>query len=257
MTLARRLSSLEASGDATQRVVRWLVEAHAYDSLDAYTDHILDAGPAALPLDRLPREAIAAIRARRRSRSEDIDAEIRDTLRGLLFRLHLVFRIVERTAAVIERHELIHITMTAHLGLTLEVGEEAKGAVMRLPMIRDALMKHVVGMMALQVARHRAENLYLAGSASLFPDTARRWGAILRDMQQSAVIADRLVELDGGAAIADEETIPSEEQVEECLADLVEGARIKTLDDLGERQAAFERTRRWLVTKIVPPATES
>ena len=118
-------------------------------------------------------------------------------------------------------------------------------------MIRDALMQRVVALLAFQVARQRAETMYLAGSASLFPDAARRWDAVVHDMQKVAVIADSLVELDGWAVIEDEETIPTEEQVEACLADLVEVARIKTLDDLGEASAAFDRTRRWLGAKRV------
>lgn len=249
MTLTRRLAALEAGGDPTERVVRWLAEAHAYDSLDAYIDHILDEGPTYLPLDRLPREAIAAIRARRGPRSQDIDAEIRSTLRDLLFRLHLVFRIIERTAAMIEREELIHIAMIAHIGLALEVGKDKKGAVLRLPVIRDALMGHVVAMLALQEARQCAESQYLAANASLFPDGARRWDAIVHDMQVAAVMADRLVELDGGPVTPNEDTIPTEEQVDGCLADLLEVAKIKTLDDLGDGVAAFDRTRRWLATK--------
>jgi hypothetical protein len=247
----RRLAKVEAALDPTELVLRWLTEAHAYDSLDAYTDHILGEGPASLPLDRLPREAI---QARRGPRSQDIDTDIRATVRVLLFRLHLVFRIIERTAAVIDREELIHIAMTAHLGLALEVGTDKKGAVLRLSMIRNALMRRVVVMLALQVARQRAENQYPAGRACLFPDSARRWEAIVRDVEQGAMIADRLVELDGGSVTPDEESIPTEEQVEGCLADLVEVARIKTLDDLGEGHAAFARTRRWLATRGAVPA---
>jgi hypothetical protein len=64
-------------------------------------------------------------------------------------------------------------------------------------------------------------------------------------MQNTAVLADRLVELDGGQSIEDERTIPTEERIEACVGDLVEVARIKTLDDLGEGRAAFDRTRRW------------
>jgi hypothetical protein len=131
------------------------------------------------------------------------------------------------------------------------VGTDERGSVVRLPTIRDALMQHVIAMLALQVARQRAESMYLAVSASMFPDAARRWDAIVHDMQQVAVIADRPVELDGGRVTRNDETIPNEKQVEECLADLVEVARIKTLDDLGDGQAAFDRTRPWLATKPV------
>ena len=234
MNLTRRLSALEAGSDATERVVRWLAEAHAYESLDAYTEYILDQGPATLPLDRLPREAIEAIQARRAPRSMDIDAEIRLCLRDLLFRLHLVFRIIERTAEVVEREELIHVAMTAHIGLTMELKADEGHPTFKLPMLRDLVMLQVTEMLALQEARQRAETQYLAGASSLFPDAARRWTAILLEMQQSAVLADRLVELDGGQTIDPERTLPTDERIEASLADLVEVARIKTLDDLGE-----------------------
>ena len=58
-----------------------------------------------------------------------------------------------------------------------------------------------------------------------------------------------MVKLDGGPAVAEQETVPREEQVEDCLVDLVEVARIKTLDDLGDGLVAFDRTRRWLAMK--------
>jgi hypothetical protein len=250
VTLTRRLSALEASSDSTGRVVRWLAEAHDYDSLEAYVDRSLADGPECLPLNRLPREAIAAIRARRGPRSQDIDSEIQNCLRGLLFRLHLVFRIIERTAEDVQREELIHIAMTAHIGLTLELNADERRPTFKLPVLRDLLMKQVTEMLALQEARQRAEIQYLAGTSSLFPDGARRWDAVLHDMQTSAVLADRLVELDGGQTIDAERTIPTEDRIDAWLADLVEVARIKTLDDLGEGPAAFDRTRRWLSAKV-------
>lgn len=249
MTLTRRLSALEGGSDVTERVVRWLAEAHAYDSLDAFTDHTLTEGPQSLPLNRLPREAIAAIRARRGPRSGDIEPEIQACLRGLLFRLHLVFRIIERTAAVVEREELIHAAMTAHLGLAVELNADRGRSTFQLPMLRDLLMLHVTEMLALQEARQRAEIQYLAGASSLFPDCARRCDAILHDMQCTAVLADRLVELDGGQTIDAKRSIPTEERIDAYLADLVEVARIKTLDDVGAGSAAFDRTRRWLGAK--------
>jgi len=62
-------------------------------------------------------------------------------------------------------------------------------------------------------------------------------------------MANRLVELDGGASIDPERTIPTEARIEARLADLVEMARIKTLDDIGDGRAAIDRTRRWLAAK--------
>src|SRR5690242_6342401 len=101
--------------------------------MEAYVDHTLTEGPASLPLNRLPREAVAAIKARRGPRSSDIDSEIQASLRGLLFRLHLVFRIVERTAAVVERQELLHLGLTAYIGLTLELDANRHQPIVKLP----------------------------------------------------------------------------------------------------------------------------
>jgi hypothetical protein len=166
-----------------------------------------------------------------------------------LFRLHLVFRIIERTAEVVERQQLIRAAMTARIGLTVEIKADERRPTFKLPMLRDLVMLQVTEMLALQEACQRAEIEYLAGASSLFPDGVRRWDAVLHDMQYSAVLADRLVELDRGQSIEDERTIPTVERIGAWLADLVEVARIKTLDDLGEGPAAFDRTRRWLATK--------
>jgi hypothetical protein len=138
--------------------------------------------------------------------------------------------------------------MTAHIGLTVELNADERRPTFQLPMLRHLVMLQVTEMLALQEARQRAEIQYLAGTSSLFPDGARRWDAILHDMRYTALLADRLVELDGGQTIEDERTMPTEERIDACLADLVEVARIKTLDDLGEGPAAFERLLfSWLV----------
>jgi hypothetical protein len=249
VTTERRLAKVEAALGPKELVLRWLAEAHAYDSLEAYIDHTLSAGPETLPLNRLPHELIAAIRGRRDTRSRDIDSEIRASLRALLFRVHLVFRIIDRTAAVVERQELIHAAMTAHMGLTIELNADERRPTFQLPMLRDLVMLQVTEMLALQEARRRAEIQYLAGTPCLFPDGLRRWDAIVHDMQTTAVLADRLVEFDEGQSIEAQRTIPTEERIDACLADLVEMARIKTLDDLGEGSAAFDRTQRWLASK--------
>ena len=147
--------------------------------------------------------------------------------------------------------------MTAYIGLTVELNANEQRPPFKLPVLRDLVMLQVTEMLALQEARERAETQYLAGTSCLFPDGARRWETILHDMQYTAVLADRLVELDGGQTIEDERTVPTEERIDACLADLVEVARIKTLDDLGEGPAAFDRTRRWLATKGMAAATSS
>ncbi len=214
--------------------------------MEAYIDHTFIAG------SQIPAAQPAATRshrgdqARRGPRSTDIDTEIRTCLRRLLFRLHLVFRIIERMAAVIERQELIHIATTAHIGLALELKADEQRSTFRLPMLRDTVMLQMTEMLALQEARKRAENGYLAGISSLFPDVARQWESLLWDIQRTAVMADRLVELDGGQTSGDAGTLSTEERIEAWLAELLEVPRIKTLDDLGGDSASFDRARRWL-----------
>lgn len=45
MTLARRLAALETSLTPTARILAWLEEAHAFRSLDAYVNSLLDQPP--------------------------------------------------------------------------------------------------------------------------------------------------------------------------------------------------------------------
>jgi hypothetical protein len=58
-------------------------------------------------------------------------------LRRLLFRLHLVFRIIDRTTWMVERQELIHIAMTAHMCLPLEINTDERRPTFKLPILRD------------------------------------------------------------------------------------------------------------------------
>jgi hypothetical protein len=59
----------------------------------------------------------------------------------------------------------------------------------------------------------------------------------------------RLAELDGAEPIDEErQLLPDPSRIEACIADFVEVARVKTLDDVGEGDAAWIRLRRWLAS---------
>ena len=96
-TAAARLAAIEAGLTPTQLVVRWLDEAHAYGSLDAYVPSLLDGPDEDFPLDRLLREAKAT---RRRptstNRRADPDAPLWKVLLETAFRFELVLRIKSR-----------------------------------------------------------------------------------------------------------------------------------------------------------------
>ena len=203
-----------------------------------------------MPLDRLPREAIAAIRSRRGPRTRDVQAEIRETLRALVFRIHLVLRIQERVVEVLDREPYVHASLIAYMCLALEMDGSAKAGWIKIPLLCDLLLVRVTELLALEEAQRRAEALYLDGAVALFPREARNWKEQLSTVQQCASMAMRLVELDGGLPIDEQPgTLPTEERIQAWLADLVEPARIKTLDDLGDGHAALGRTRQWLASK--------
>jgi hypothetical protein len=63
VTLARRVAALEASLTPTQLVLRWLDQAHAHSSIDAYVSAILADDPADPPA-RLLRLVARAIGTR-------------------------------------------------------------------------------------------------------------------------------------------------------------------------------------------------
>jgi hypothetical protein len=255
VTVARRLTAIEADLDPTQRVVAWLAEAHAYDTFDAYTRMVLAGDPPDLPLDRLPREAIAAVRGRRSRGSPDVEAAVREAIRGVVFRIHLVLRIIDLTDGALRHEGLVLALLTAHVSLTLEAEERAATVGIHLAHQRDLLLDRVAELLALQEARRRVEERYLAGHPALFPATARQWDEQLRNSQETAVMTLRLAELEGAEPIDEaRQLVPRPDRIEACIGDLVEVARIKTLDDMGEGHAAAERIRRWLGPKLASTA---
>ena len=251
MTISRRVSALEADGDATERVVRWLEEAHAYGSLDAYALATLDQGPDARPLDRLPREAVAAIEARKGPRQRDNGPEIRATVRAIVFRVHLVLRIHEVTARVLEREPLVRSLLSTHVAMAMQAEQLGDPPLLTMAKGRDLLLGRETELQALARAREAVEERYLAGHAALFPETARAWDVEVHETRSVAAMAIRLAEPDG--APTDDEELqlhPSEDQVEAWTRDLVEVARIKALDDTGDGVGTVARMRAWFGPSI-------
>jgi hypothetical protein len=247
VTFARRISAIEADLDPTQRVVAWLAKAHADDSFDAYTRMVISEDPPDLPLDRLPREAIEAVRGRRPRGSPDVEAAVREAIRAVVFRIHLVMRVIDVTDGALRLEGLVLALLTAHVSLALEAEGRAAKLEIHLARHRDLLLDRVAELLALQEARRRVEERYLAGHPALFPATARQWDEQLRNAQEAAVMVLRLAELEGAAPIDKERQFaPHPDRIEACIADLVEVARIKTLDDMGDGRAVLERIRRWL-----------
>lgn len=249
MTVTRRLATLEGDLDPTQRVVAWLAEAHAYDSLEAYLSAVIDAEPSQLPMDRLPREAAEAARRQRHATPRDRDDAVHRAIRDAVLRVHLVLRIVDLTDSVIRREELVVALLTAHVSLTLAREEEPDGMCLPLVQLRDLLLGRVAELLAQEEARKLVEARYLGDHPSLFPATHRRWQKLVHEAQTTAVMTLRLAELDGAEPIDEaRQLVPAPARIEACLAEFVEVARIKTLEDVGEGHAAVARLRRWLAS---------
>jgi hypothetical protein len=248
MTLTRRVSTLEADGDATERVVRWLAEAHAYDDFDTYVAATFPDDD--LPMDRLSRETVAAIRGRKGPRSRDVEAEVAEALRAVVFRIHLALRILETTQEALDREVLLHGYLSLLLVVQMDNDPEHRGAFGTVDGIRDVLVDRVGHMLALQEAREQAEARYLGGQTALFPNMQRDWAAQLQRSKSSAMHAVRAAELDGLPHIDPDAGVPTEAAVERFFGDLVEVARIKALDTVGDGWAAHKRMRAWLEPRL-------
>ncbi len=251
MTAERRLAAIEASLSPTQRVVRWLAEAHEHGSFEAWGQATFAAGPDALPLDRLGREAADAVRRSRRGAARDTEDAVYRAVLDTVFRVQLVLRIIEVTDTTLRREVLILAALSAHLALTLETAPERRPGAIPLAAQRDLLFARVAELHALEAVRTIVEDRYLDGQTALFPDAVENWADQVRGSEEMAVRALRLAELDGVPAL-DEAHLgeASDEQVGRCVDDLVEAARIKALDELGDGRAAVSRAIRWLGPRL-------
>jgi hypothetical protein len=152
--------------------------------------------------------------------------------------------------ATLDRELLLHGYLMALAALSESDGD-SRGRVLSIDRVRDLMMGRVGELLALQEAREIAERRFLGGHTALFPATARAWAEQLHDFQTSAVLCLRMAELDGRPDAAKElPGLPPDRRVEQCTADLVEVARIKTLCDLDDGPAAVVRMQAWYRPRV-------
>jgi hypothetical protein len=239
VAVERRVATLEASLTPTGIVRRWLAEAQAFDDLAAYATSLLDAPSSAYPLDRCAAEAEGAVRAAapRGQRPEVTAAAVQKAVQETWFRIELVFGIAEVTDAMLDRDELI--------GLGLARPRRDRAAWQRRVVARPAVLS------AMEIARTTVEARYLDGDAALFPADGRRWEAQRKAAEELIVSAARRAERDGADPVpAPEGASPKE--VDTLVAHLVEPARIRTLERLGDGLASHARAIRWLRPALAP-----
>ncbi|MGD0020608.1 MAG: hypothetical protein ABSD62_15310 [Candidatus Limnocylindrales bacterium] len=257
MTLKRRVAAIEASLSPTQLVLRWLAEAHACGSLEAYVGSILDLPGEQQPIDRLCREAQDGARARLRGKpAEQVRLAVNSALRETVFRYELVLRIYVTAHELLDREALIDAALSAHVALLTSIDEKARLAdatyAERFATCRDLLAFRISELRAAQEARALVESRYLDGHAALFPDVAAAWDEQVRSTESIADMAARLGELDGvpPAGPPDPETLSR--RTAELMADLVEPAKADALEKLGEGRQALGIAAGWVRARLTP-----
>jgi hypothetical protein len=254
VTAERRLDKVEAALTSTQRVLAWLDEAHAWGTLSAYVDSLLDKTPDDFPINWLADDAATATRAALRGNpAESVGIAVRKAVRATVFRFHLVLRINVVAHETIDRETLIYVAMAGQLAL---LGQDVRperlsdnGHLSRLGQWRDLAMTRVDHWLAVQQARSMAEKRYLDGRAALFPDPAADEAERLKASMELAIMADATAELDGLDPEEPTEPEAITARADLLLADLVEPARATTLEQFDEGRRGLEIATAWLRSK--------
>jgi len=253
MTAERRLAKIEEGLSPTQLVLRWLAEAHAHGSLEAYVGSLLDLPADQQPIDRLCREAYEGARAQLRGKpAEQVRRAVNSALRETVFRFELVLRIYVVTRELLDREALIDAALSAHVALA--TSEETRD-VDRLAQLRDLLLVRVDELHATQEARTAVEERYLDGHASLFPDVVGTWEEQVHSTEMIAAMAARLAELDGVPPALAPDPDAATARTTELVADLVEPAKSTALEKLGEGGRAFGIAAAWVRARLTPQTT--
>jgi len=254
VTAERRLDKVEAALAPTQRVLAWLDEAHAWGTLSAYVDSLLDKSPDDFPINRLADDAARATRSALRGKpAETVGIAVRKAVRATVFRFHLVLRINVVAHETIDRETLIYVAMAGQLAL---LGQDVRperlsddGHLTRLGQWRDLAMARVDHWLAVQQARSMAEERYLEGRAALFPDAAADEAERLKASMELAVMADATAEHDGLNPFEPTEPDVKAARARLLVADLVEPARATTLEQFDEARRGLEIATAWLRSK--------
>jgi hypothetical protein len=254
VTLARRLAAIETSLGPTELVLRWLEEAHSVGDLESYVRSLL-VDVTEGPLDRLAREAEhVARKSMRGARPEAMTRVIRSALRETFFRFELVTRINVTALELLEREILIDAALAAQVGLFASADRAARRRdathTERFASCRDLLIFRVRELRAVEVARTRVEERYLAGHVALFPDYVTAWEAQLTRSESLADLVVRLAELDGVPPAEPPDPDAASTRATELAVDLVEPAKTTALEKLDEGRQALATATAWLRPKL-------
>ena len=176
-------------------------------------------------------------------------------MRQTVFLYQLVLRILVLATERLDREELRYAALTAQLGLALSDESFLGSRAEALTKIGAAAMTWATELRAHETARARVEAEYFEGTSTLYPATLRRWTE-QRELSDGLVdLIARLAELDGldPLPVADPDAFAA--RVDQLVADHVEPARVKALDELGEGRRAVLIAMRWLgaeTARLIP-----
>lgn len=187
MVLARRVAKLEDGSDPQAAVLRWLTEAHAYGTLEAYTDSWTSLPVSERPLARITQQIEDATQQRLRGQRIDLKRATDRAVHAAVLRVQLVVQLnieaddsfrVDGMICVAHHYRMREL---AFRGLLSEQQPaEAQGET--LGAHSAAWIEQVVSLHgrlgAKRAARERLEERFFAGTDSLFPETSTRIGGL-------------------------------------------------------------------------------
>jgi hypothetical protein len=235
----------------SERIVAWLDEAHGFGSLENYVKSLVDQPPSAYPINRLPHEAVASVRATMRGKPADEVAQaVRQQARETLLRFELVIGLNVAAQEQVERQGLVWAALLGQLGI-LELRQEYEletvpRALQDLVRLRNLFAWQVDELLAGRAARVEIEARYLDGRQALFPAIAAAWVKQLSDIQETTLMVDRLTELDGAPSVMLHDPSQVAIRTATIVREHVAKAKVTTLEKLDDEHQLFAIANRWL-----------
>jgi hypothetical protein len=252
MSRRRRLDRVERGLAPRDRIIAWLAEAHAFPSLPAYVDWIVDQPGTHHPLASFLGSRARAPRSGPGAGTRDGGP---DPATETLFLYTLVVELNRRVDDALRWAREVgmrllwqHLFLLATRGITFETptGEVAEERLDEfVPWAADVEV-HLAGLLALQHASRTIAARYLDGHGTL-------WPALLEDIEAMVAAAlewHRVAVEVGPATDVNRDAAAIEARAEAVAAQIVrsivEWARIEVLAGQGRATAAMARIRRLL-----------
>jgi hypothetical protein len=258
MTARRRLDRLEHSLGPKEAILRWLEEAHRFQSIVDYARATIDLPESAQPSIRITEQVEAAIRRTRRGRSDgELERAVRRAIGDAVFLFELVF-ILNQTAAdfahlaVLRSLALgghLHHLVTDPLSEDLAVRRADPEAARRIDTAwrtwRASTEELVRDVRIEQAARSALDETYFAGRSVLFADVAEDWTQLRDQADRLDSVVETLREpFRTRAGFGLRRVLPAKPGViagrgRSRAAELADEARIAAFEILGDRGRAI------------------